>query len=183
MIDDACAPPQFDATWRRLSDEGNLAAASDPARARRAYEEAIVEAERLLAAAEAPGSANALVEAAPVLVVIACQNAAQLERRRGATGAAATLVARAFDRIVATAAAPRAPRRLRESCADNLKHVLEAVIEDLPAGDVEGLRPFVERAMAAWLAVRRSADDPAGARATLASGSAAPRATPDRKAS
>ncbi|MBX3260670.1 MAG: hypothetical protein KF782_13335 [Labilithrix sp.] len=186
MTNDSSAPPRFDGTWRRLSEEGNRASEGDPARARRAYEGAIVEAERLLAAAEDPDSEPDLVDAAPVLVLIACQNAAELERRRGAPAAASRLVARAFERVVTTAVSPRAPRALRQSCADNLKHVLEAVIEDLPAGDADGLRPFVERAMAAWLAVRFSADEPAGALAALASGSsrAEPRATPAaRKAS
>jgi hypothetical protein len=119
---DVSVPAPADLRWQRLTSTANRAFASDRVdAARRLYERALREAERLLAAANG-GELNV---PAAVILNISCHNLAVLLERIGDVRAAGALYCRAFTQLSVVALSTEVPAGVRSECA---KHLMRAAL-------------------------------------------------------
>jgi hypothetical protein len=146
-----------DSVWRRLTALGNHACETEYyACARRFYDEALVEAERLFdRAAAGPVSV-------PVAVIynVSCHNLADLMERSGDARGAEAFLQQAFEKLMLCARSPKAPLPLRLACARNLKPALAVFVAALARRQAPELQiaEVVERAKATALAVFHAAE-------------------------
>lgn len=118
----AAAPPSAArvALWQGLTLQANMAyERGHDVRARQLYEEALVDAEAVFAAALA-GDEGA-VRLAPLLYGMTCNNLVALGRRRGDAALVGAYLERLVTRLVSAAESIQAPLELKSRCALHLR--------------------------------------------------------------
>jgi len=110
------------ARWRHLTLEGNVAfEQSEVVQARRSFEEALAVAERMMADAALPGDDPYVVDLAPLLHGIACNNIAELARHQGDRETAGIYLYRRASCLISVIESRQAPFELRSRCLLHLK--------------------------------------------------------------
>lgn len=152
--------PTFDLRWRTLTEEANaLYRGGDTASARKHYEAALSEAERLLDAVAAEHDARP----APIIYNVSCHNLAELARALGENAEAEAYCRRAYERLLAVARNPASPLELRISCVRNLRNALAELTVRLnerhaPPGELDRIVEPVRNAAFSVFRIARHAE-------------------------
>jgi hypothetical protein len=154
----AAASATHDAAWRALTRQGNLAFKDrDTGRARRLYEEALCEAERVFAAA-LPGDPEA-TRLAPSLYKRSCHDIAVLARHQGDVQTEGIFIFRAYERLVSVVEGDEFPLGLRCSCLRQLSLAWSELLAHLVEhGLLQKAAEHSQRAESAMHAVVRLRD-------------------------
>lgn len=119
--------PASDKRWRTLTEQANrVYQTGDFGAARPLYEQALAEADRLLALAPDPERIPV-----PVICTISCHNLAALAERFGDRQAAETHYRGAYDRLMKTAKSPMANLALRLACVKQFDNALSMLVTHL----------------------------------------------------
>jgi hypothetical protein len=148
------APVTHDAAWRALTREANLAfKAYRDGPARQLYEEALSEAERVLASAASTGDEEA-IRLGPSLYKRSCHDIAVLARRQADVHTEGIFIHRAYERLVSVAESDESPPALRASCLRPLSVAWSELLQHLVEnGLLQKAAEHSARAESAMLAV------------------------------